>query len=532
MKLSDYVVEFLSHHVNHIFGVTGGGAMHLDDSARNLFVPMMHEQAAAIAAEAYSRISGMGAIIVTNGMGGTNAITGVAGAWCESTPMFIISGQVKRADMRGGLGVRQYGLQELDIIPMVSPITKYAVTITDPHTIRYHMEKALHLATSGRPGPVWIDIPLDVQSADIDPKKMLSFEPDYEELPALRNEIEATIRLINASNRPVILLGNGARNADIVSLVSLLDIPVLSTWNAMDILSHKHPRYFGSPGAVASRGSNFIIQNADLIISIGARLDFTITGFDKAMFAPRAKKILIDIDAHELQKMPADIILCGDARTIVNKILLNHLSIESNKRFDWIRYCNNIYSKYAIKYKWTDELPISEYDIIIPGSSGVTLDELWLSVRLKIGQRMFSTMGLGSMGFAIPSAIGACLASGKPVLCIDGDGSFQLNIQELETVSRLKLPIKFYYLNNGGYRSIQITQDGYFGRRVGSDFEFPNIYNIAECYGVDITEIEMENNELPPRYKSILHDDGTQEVNPLENMYPFLPDYELKENML
>jgi acetolactate synthase I/II/III large subunit len=538
MRLSDYVLDHLAQYVRHVFLVTGGGAMYLNDSlarSRVGAVPMLHEQAASIAAESYARLNGFGVVMVTSGPGGTNALTGVAGAWLESTPMLILSGQVKRADLRSGiLPPRQYGLQELDIISMVKPITKYAVSVREPDRIRYHLEKAIHKAMHGRKGPVWLEIPLDVQSAEIDPAKQIAYEAPEIDEPTLRDEVMQTIQLLNEAARPVLLLGNGARAGNTREFAELLDIPVLSTWNAADILTHEHYLYFGSPGVVASRSANFILQNADLLICIGARLDFAMTGFDKAGFAPNAKKIIVDIDIAELGKIHTDVAVCADAETFMRKVILNKAFIQKTvfKTWEWMNYCIEMNSKYPISYDWVESLDIRSEDIIIPGSSGLTLDELWLSIRLKEGQRMYATMGLGAMGFAIPAAIGAALASGRRVVCVDGDGSFQLNIQELDTVRRLSLPIKFYYLNNGGYRSIRMTQDSYFnGRRMGSEFVFPDINKVAELYGVDITEIVLPDAPLPPRYKATLNADGTQTVGRLENLYPYLPEEELERNM-
>ncbi len=536
MKLSDYVLQFISVSVRHVFLVTGGGAMHLNDSlARSdiMAVPMLHEQAAAIAAEAYARINGMGVVMVTSGPGGTNALTGVAAAWLDSTPMLILSGQVKRADMRNGRDVRQYGLQELDTIAIVKRVTKYAVTVREPATIRYHLERAVYEATHGRKGPVWLEIPLDVQSAEIEPDKLTPFEEPYIEQPSRVREIGDVIGLLNEAERPLLLLGNGARCEQVREFVELLDIPVLSTWNAADILTHEHYLYFGSPGAVAARSANYILQNADLLIVIGARLDFALTGFDKSLFAPDARKVIVDIDEAELVKTPADIAVCADAAVFMRKMILNRdFIVGSDILGDWFQYCLAMEREYTLSYKWVQQLDIAPTDIIIPGSSGVTLDELWLSIRLTEGQRMFAAMGLGAMGFAIPAAIGAAFASGRCVICIDGDGSFQLNIQELDTVRRFNLPIKFYYLNNGGYRSIQLTQDSYFdGRHVGSEFTFPDINKIAEVYGVDVTEIFTNGEPLPPRYKSTLNADGSQTVGRLENLYPYLPQEEHERNM-
>lgn len=595
MKLSDYVFRFVaSLGVKHVFMLPGGGAMHLVDSLghnRDLeFVCNLHEQACAIAAEAYARVTNnLGVTLVTTGPGGTNAITGVAGAWLESTPCMIISGQVKVADMKGALGVRQIGSQELDIVSIVRPITKYAVTVTDPSSIRYHLEKAIHIAKEGRPGPVWIDIPLDVQAAQVEPTALRAFDPWTEigsepKHAELSKPVTETILLLNAAKRPVLLAGNGVHLAGaekaFLQLVSLLSIPVLTTWMGTDLLWDEHPLFFGKPGTVASRGANFALQNADAVLSIGARLDFAVTGFDQSQFARAARKIIVDIDAAEIRKlkMNIDVPVQADALDFVQEMLKQKATIGNRDRHDWVGRCEGWKRKYPVvlpeywqqkdfvnTYVLSSVLSeeLTENDVIIPGSSGAAIDTFWLSFRIKKGQRLFSTGGLGAMGFGIPAAIGGCLASGrKRTISIDGDGGFQLNIQELETVSRLGLPIKCFVLNNNGYSSIRSMQRNYFqGHLVACDsssgLTLPDLGKISAAYGLPYIRIQdhgrlreavrgvldtegpviceimaSPDQVIGPRVTSVIRQDGSMRSKPLEDLWPFLAREEFLSNMI
>jgi len=595
IKLSDYVFQLIAERgVKHVFMLPGGGAMHLNDSlGRNPnieFICTLHEQAAAIAAEAYARVTNiLGVALVTTGPGGTNAITGVAGAWLESTPCLFISGQVKRADMKGNLNVRQVGPQEVDIISIVRPITKYAVTVTDPLTIRYHLEKALALATSGRKGPVWVDIPLDVQAAYIEPDQLERF--DTEELASnqlysisLSHQARETFTLLNNAERPVLLIGNGIRSSgaqdSLLKLIRFLGIPVLSTWMGVDLVSDDDPLFFGKPGTVAARGANFILQNSDLLISIGARLDFAVTGFDQTKFAREAKKIVVDIDEGEITKLKTsvDLPVTADAGMFIQELLNHENELKDTDRGNWLARCKEWKAKYPVVLPeyWKQEKFVNSYvfttllseelandDLIIPGSSGADIDIFWLSIRVKAGQRLFSTGGLGAMGFGIPASIGGCLASGrKRTITFEGDGSFQLNIQELETVARLDLPIKYFVINNGGYASIRSSQRNHFnGRLVGCDpssgLTLPDTIKIATAYGIKSSRItdhahmresirEVLQNPGPiicevmtdpdrpigPRVSSHVRDDGSIVSRPLEDLWPFLDRKELVSNML
>lgn len=595
VKLSDYVFQLIAERgVKHVFMLPGGGAMHLNDSlGRNPnieFICTLHEQAATIAAEAYARVTNnLGVALVTTGPGGTNAITGVAGAWLESTPCLIISGQVKRADMKGSLNVRQIGPQEVDIVSIVKPITKYAVTVIDPLTIRYHMEKALALATSGRKGPVWIDIPLDVQATPIEPDQLKPFNTEELALrqlysPAVSDQAKETFALLNNAERPVLLIGNGIRLSgaqdSILKLIDFLGIPVLSTWMGLDLVSDDDPLFFGKPGTVASRGANFILQNSDLLISIGARLDFAVTGFDQTKFAREAKKIIVDIDPGEIAKlkMQVDLPVCTDAGIFIQELLDHKNEMKDMDRRNWLARCKEWKTKYPVVLPeyWEQEKFVNSYvfttvlseeltedDLLIPGSSGADIDIFWLSIRVKAGQRLFSTGGLGAMGFGIPASIGGCLASGRRrTITLEGDGSFQLNIQELETVVRLDLPIKYFVINNGGYASIRSSQRNHFnGRLVGCDsssgLTLPDITKIATAYGIKSSRIIDHTNmrelirevlqtpgpticevmtdpdrPIGPRVSSHIREDGSIVSRPLEDLWPFLDRHELVSNMV
>ena len=591
MRLADYVMERVAQAgVGHVFMVPGGGAMHLNDALGLRtdveFVSTLHEQAAAIAAEAYARVTNnLGVALVTTGPGGTNAITGVAGAWLESTPCLILSGQVKRADLKGSLGVRQLGPQEIDIVSIVTPITKYAVTVMDPRSIGHEMDMALHMARTGRPGPVWLDIPLDVQGAQIDPAGLERYDPPLARSPAdVAGQIERTIDLLNVAERPVLLVGNGVRLAgagdDLLRLVDSLDIPVLATWMGADLLWETHPRFFGKPGTVASRAANYTLQNADLLLSIGARLDVPVTGFDRSQFARAAKVIVVDIDPSEIEKLGSivDLPVVSDAAAFISGMLERSGTIAAVDRAPWLQRCTDWKNRYPVilpEY-WATADFVNTYafssvladeldgdDLIIPGSSGVGIDTFWLAFSVKQGQRLFSTGGLGAMGFGLPASVGGCLASGrKRTICVDGDGGFQLNIQELETVVRLDLPIKFFVINNDGYASIRASQNNHFhGHLVGSDrssgLTLPDLMKIGAAYGMAterITEnvglkagiravlnrpgpvlcevVVAPDQAIGPRVSSALRPDGTIVSRPLEDMWPFLDRDELRANML
>ena len=592
IKLSDYVFDFItSLGVDTIFLLPGGGCMHLVDSiGRNQklnYVCCLHEQAASIAADGYAQYrNDLGVALVTTGPGGTNAITGIAGSWIDSTPVLVISGQVKRKDMMTGKGVRQMGVQEVDIVSLVKTITKYAVTVTEPETIRYHLEKAVYLAKNGRPGPVWIDIPLDVQASIIEKKSLEGFKPESkvsDENKIISSFVEKTINLLNNSKRPVIFAGRGIRLAkaerEFLKLIEALKIPVLLTWRLIDIIPEEHEFNFGRPGTIASRYANFILQNADLLITIGARLDLVQVGYNYKNFASKAKKIIVDIDEAEIKKIDTEIDLpiVADAKVFLNEFLKQIDTIKSIDRSAWLKKCKYWKEKYPVilpeylkesdlvnTYALVDALSdlLSENDVIVPGSSGSCSEITYQAFRIKQGQRLINSPGLGSMGFGLPQSIGVCLASGrKRTISIVGDGGLQHNIQELETLKRLNLPVKLFVLNNNGYAAIRNTHRRFFeGRLVccdpSSGLTLPDTCKIASAYGIKAVRISEQKNlkervkevldisgpvvcevmidpdlQTAPRLSSFVREDGTIESRPLEDLWPFLDREEFEREM-
>ena len=591
IKLSDYVIKRLEETgVRHMFMLPGGGAMHLNDSLgkskRIQYVGCLHEQACAIAAEAYARVNNtLALLMVTTGPGGTNALTGVAGAYLESTPVFVVSGQVKRADMINGQGIRQQGMQELNIIPVVTPITKYAALVHDPQMIRYHLERALHEATHGRKGPVWLDIPLDVQATMIDEEQLIGYCPD--ELPKdkeLDQKVLQVIEALNRAERPVLLAGNGIRMADAIEefeeLCNVLQIPVLTTWNGIDLIEETNPLYYGRPGGLGHRYANFMQQNADFFLSIGARLNLLQTGYNFDGFARAACKIMVDIDDAELHKINVrpDLSICADAGDFIRALLKQKDMILPKDRSAWFSYGNKLKEKYPIvkpEYWEQKDLvntyclleKISEHmtaeDVYVSGSSGSCIDISMQTFRVKKGQRVFCTKGLASMGYGLPSAVGACLASGgKRTVGVNGDGGFVMNIQELETIRRLNLPIKLFVLCNHGYGAIQATQTNLFAKNFvdcneDSGLSIPPIAKVANAFGLKTLSI-YNNKELDEKVKEALayegpvivevftpitltaqpkqvsykREDGQMESMPLEYMNPPISEEEIKDNML
>ena len=490
IKLSDYIFKFIKDQgVKHIFMLPGGGAMHLVDSlgTSNIeFTCCQHEQAVAIAAESYAQHTNhLGVALVTSGPGATNAITGVTAGWIDSTPMLILSGQAKRQDLIGNKGVRQIGSQEVTIVDMVEPITKYAVQVLEPHNIRYILEKAYHEATTGRKGPVWIDFPLVVQAALLDETSLQGYVAE-EEKYEFKEDLKTVVEMLSRAKKPLILAGNGIISANAVEtfhkVINKLNIPVQTTWKSIDIMWDKHPLYAGHPGGLGDRGANYIIQECDLLLAIGARLDNSITAFNEAKFAPNATKVVVDIDRHELDKftMTIDVPIQADCSEFLRELDAEILD-NKNKYSDWIAYCRKlretypvILPEYALQkryvngYYFTKQLSdaLTSEDIIVPESAGVTAEVTIQAFENKKGQKMKHAAGLGSMGFGLPYSIGACLANQKRrTILINGDGAFQLNIQELVTVQALNLPVKIFIWNNNGYASIRAMQRNNFDGR-------------------------------------------------------------------
>lgn len=593
VRVADYVFSFIAKQgIRNVFLVPGGGSMFLVDGlAQNAdlqFVPNHHEQASSIAAEAYAHVTGKpGVAVVTTGPGATNAITGVAGAWLESVPVLIISGQVKRSDLTGDTGVRQKGPQEIDIVPMVRSITKYAVTVMDPMEIRFHLEKAYHLATSGRGGPVWIDIPLDVQASRIDPDLLVGFAADPVVATAtgsLAAQVRAVIELLNTSERPILLGGHGVRLAraadDFRTLYERLHIPVGVTWPALDLIPSSHPLSIGKPGAVAQRSSNFAIQNSDLIVSVGARLDNSVTAFNAANFGRNARRAIVDVDPAELAKfnMPIEVSIEADAGEFIRSLLEQIDLVKTVDRAGWHKRCTDwkhrypladagtfpsrgMISHYHVTHVLSEEIP--EDTLVVTGSSGLAIEFFFTGFQSKRGQRvMNAAAALGAMGFGLPAIVGAGVAYGKSFVGIESDGSSMFNLQELLTIRAMDIPVRLFILNNGGYASIRNTQRNYFdGRYVGTGPEagllLADVVAFAETIGIPgvrisdaselaekvryalrqpgpfICDIELEPNEaLWPKSAAIPMPDGSMTSMPLEDMSPLLSRAELRENML
>lgn len=584
IKVSDYVFHFMkARGIRHIFMLPGGGAMHLVDSLGKSgleYICCLHEQAAAIAAEAYGQHTNeIGVCLTTSGPGATNAVTGVTAGWIDSTPMMIISGQAKRADLIGDTGVRQIGSQEVQIIEMVQPITKYAVQIIEPTEIRYHLERAYYEAVNDRPGPVWLSIPLDVQAAMVDEDSLCGFIPEQKTSPDIRWAVDKTVKLLRGAKKPLLLTGNGIKlsggTEDLYKLMELLQIPVETTWKAIDMVGEDDPLYLGHPGAMGDRGANLILQSADLIISIGSRLDTSITAFNEPHFGMSARKVVVDIDPNELRRMKlsqVEVSLACDAAQYIRELYeAVQQKGDLRNREDWRSWLTEgktLRAKFPIvteehrkktgyvsAYYFTELLCkyTTAEDVIVPESSGAAGEITYQAFSPKRGQKMKNAAGLGAMGFGLPYAIGACLANERRrTVLINGDGAFQLNIQELETLVRLKLPVKIFIWNNGGYASIRSMQNNNFGGHQvasgeSSGLNMPDICRVAEAYGIPTLQIR-NNLELPekmreifaddslmlceiiiaeddvvsPRTKTFVHEDGTIESAKLENMWPVI----------
>ncbi len=516
--------------------------------------------------------------------------------------MLIVSGQVKRPDRafdsnNKPRGMRQVGVQEVDIVSIVSPITKYAVTVLEPNDIRYHLEKAIHLARTGRPGPVWIDIPLDVQASPIDvPASLRGFDASEDTAahagrlsPAvLKIEVGKILQKLNEAERPLLLLGNGIRlahaEAEMEQLLRALDIPAEVTWLAIDLMADDDPLYVGRPGTIAQRGANFAVQNCDFLLSIGARLDRVVTGYSPEGFARAACKVMVDIDPAELRKMGVTIHfpICADAGDFIRAMLALTSDLKKTSRRDWKRRCADWRERYPLVlpehkapesrvsvYNFAEVMSgiLQDGDFCISGSSGTGIELFLLAFRTKRGQRIFHTTALGSMGFGIPATVGAGLVgiaegSKRNIICVDGDGGFQFNIQELETIARLKLPVKFFVLNNEGYGSIRASQTAFFGAcSIGCDAAtgqtLPDVRRVAEAYGIATDIITNQRNLADeirrvlatpgpvvcdvrivldevrqPRLSSSQRPDGSFVSKPLEDLWPFLDREEFKANML
>lgn len=585
-RVADYLLNRLADlGIEDIFFLPGGGAMYLNDAlaceTRMTAIPCHHEQACGIAAEAYGRThhSGFGVAMVTTGPGATNVLTPVAGAWIESLPLFVLSGQVKRPDALRGRSLRQSGVQEVDVVSMVKPITKFAITIDSPENVRKCFEEAIWHMLEGRPGPVWLDVPLDVQAAPIDPQKLIGFDPPSSDSKAdLANALKEIEELLSKAKRPLVLAGHGVRIAgaanEFKEIVEKLGIPCVFTWNASDLLAWDNPLYVGRPGVVAARAPNFAIQNCDFLISIGCRLDNIITAYNPIGFARNAKKIVVDVDQNELDRHQMEVALpiLADAKEFIKAWQLN-----SSKAYpdwsDWRAKCHDWKSRYTPLDGRTFELdgPTSHYDfvdtisnaipenqLVITGSSGLAVEVFYTVYRNKVGQRMFLTSGLGSMGYGIPAAIGACIGAGRiPTVCVESDGSLMLNLQELATLKALNLPITVVVMNNGGYASIRNTQRNYFEERYlgtgpASGLFIPDFVEVAKGMGLlaedifsaeqlagsfgrsgpRLLNVHLKSDEvLSPKVAAMPQPDGSIISMPLEDMSPLLSLEQLEKEM-
>ncbi|MBQ4336770.1 MAG: thiamine pyrophosphate-binding protein [Lentisphaeria bacterium] len=592
MRIADYIFKTLADKgVKHVFLVTGGGAMHLNDAvgreSRIRYICNLHEQACAMAAEGYARITGTpGVLNVTTGPGGTNAITGVAGAWLDSIPMLVISGQVKRATTISAcpeLQLRQLGDQELNIVDVVRPITKYAVMVQDPAMIRYELEKAWHLCQCGRPGPVWLDIPLDIQAYDIDTDTLPSYTPSPADVPPEISEIqlEEIAAKLRSAKRPAIIAGIGVRHAQaaqqLLEAAEKCRIPVLTSISGADLIPSNHPFFFGRPGILGERAANFIMQNSDLLLVLGTRMGIRVIGYAYDKIAREACKIMVDADKNELQKptFRPDIAVHGDAGKFLKR-LLPRLEAQENDTV-WLDYCRNMKNRYPViteehraktdhvsSYVLPELLSrfCREKTIVVTGN-GIAYTSTFQAIPLKPGMRLFANEACASMGYGLPAAIGASLAgNGREVLCITGDGSLQMNIQELQTMKNLQLPIKLFVYNNDGYLSIKLTQksffDGHFvGSHPASGVSLPDLEKIAAAYGLPfrrlcsnqeaetmlpeilaasgpvLIEVMLDPFEIPePKAASKQLPDGSMVSAPLEDLSPFLPREEFLQNMI
>ncbi len=595
IRLANYISQYLLQHgISNIFSVVGGGAMHLNDALghqQGLYVTYTHhEQAAAMAAEAYYRVNNqLACACVTSGPGGTNAITGVLCAFTDSIPMLVLSGQVPRTSSAASTnaGVRFFGVQEANIISAVKTMTKYAVTINDPEKIRYHLEKALYLAKSDRPGPVWLDIPLDVQGAIIDTDELNGFSqqeipPDHDVIT--NGILQKILTKIQTAERPIIIAGSGIRlssgHSEFLDLVSCLSVPVLTCMSSVDALPSDHPLFAGRVGPTGTRGGNFAMQNSDLLLSIGSRLGIAVTGFNFKAWARAAYKIMVDIDRAELNKsqVPIDMPICADAREFISALvnICHKNPLKANDK--WLKQCTTWKKNYPVVnashyqdgdkaniYAFFNELTKSlpEKSLMVVSVGGVRFVGSQSAV-IKEGTRFITNPTTAAMGYCLPASIGMCIASGKkPVVCVTGEGSLQMNIQELQTIRHHKLPVRIFVVNNGGYHSIRQTQHSYFeGKLIGigaesGDLSFPDLEKIAAAYEIPylscannsqlqkviakildsnspmICEIFVDTVQgIAPKLASRKLEGGRMISSTLENMYPFLPPDELERNLL
>ncbi len=607
-KVAQIIADFMAEKgVSHIFTVTGGGAMHLNDAFGHHpdlnCIYNHHEQACSIAAEGYARFSGkIACVCVTSGPGGTNAITGVLGGWQDSVPMFVVSGQVKRITTTEYMDVplRQLGDQEFQITDSVANMTKYAVMLTDAEDVLYHLEKAWFLANHGRKGPVWLDVPLDIQATEVEEDTLHHFEESEErnadfwkgtaqaksvklqqvlsaDSPEWKDEyVGQVMEALKNAKRPVILAGTGIRLADaraeLLEFIDALKIPVVTAWNAHDLLWEGHPFDCGRPGTVGTRGGNFVIQSADFVIILACRMNIRMISYQWEHFAKDAVKIWVEIDKNELCKptIKPELPIHADVKEFlvnINNIIRKENFTCESMQADWLSWCKDVQKQYpAVKQEFYDSDKLNPYvfikeltgrlseDTAVVCGNGSACVITFQAAEIKKGQRYFTNSGCAAMGYGFPAAIGVAVHGGmKNTVCIDGDGSFQMNMQELQTVVQNGLPVKMVILNNNGYHSIRQTQNNLFkGRELvgvsqSNGISFPDLEKLAYAYGlpyVRIASVDDCNNKLEdalaingpimieavvdekqnfePKLSSKVLPDGTMVSPPIDDMYPFL----------
>ena len=584
-RVTDIVASFLVEQgIKDIFTLTGGGAMFLNDGiASNDDINAIcnhHEQACAMGAVAYAKYkNGLAAAMFSTGCGSTNAITGLLDAWQDNTPVIFISGQIKRKETsrNSQTSLRQFGVQEADIVSIVESLTKYSVMVNEPEDILYHLEKAVHLALTGRPGPVWIDIPLDIQGFSIDTNELKHFIPKIETNQEIKG-IERFVEMYEQAERPIILAGNGVRLSGSVDklreFASKNNIPCAVSYLAVDYFEQDNPNYVGRLGIKGDRAGNFALQNSDLIISLGSRLSVCLTGFEYELFARESKLIVVDIDEDEHKKNTVNIdqLICSDVGDFLENIE-NKITPKTSK--DWPNKCIHWKNKWPVYQEGYDTDTVNMYefikalselaseDSIVVSDAGSSYYVTSQSFTLNNKKQRYITSGAqADMGFTLPAAIGACIAANKPVIGITGDGSFQLNIQELQTIKHYNLPVKLIVWNNNGYLSIRATQNKFFnGRKIGTDLEsgisFPEVEKIANAYELPYIKINNaaelreklsdvisasgpvicevmcpENQEIIPAVSAVKNDDGSMTSKPIEDMYPFLERDEFLNEMI
>lgn len=588
-RVADIIVETLVEKgVTDCFLVVGGGAMHLDNAlALNNDIHKYcnhHEQACTMAAEAYARVSGrIAAACVTSGPGATNAITGVMGAWQDSIPMIVISGQVRYqiSTMATDLPLRYRGIQEFDIAPTVKNMTKYAVMITDPLSVKAEIEKAIDIALEGRRGPVWIDVPLDVQSAMIETEDLYTYSKPEESMVVDKEKIELLFECLRQAKRPCILGGTGVVSANVqaefTDFIEKLGVPVIGGGWCTDMLYTDHPLYYGLSGDIGPRTGNFIVQNADVILVLGNSLSFRQTGYAEDKFATNAKILWVDVDKNESLKpgMRAELFVNMDLRVFFNYCSTLDTEISVDKK--WLEYCAKLkdrFTPYESITEIDDNARVNSYyfwkifdkfapenQIIAMGNSRGNASKIQIGVKKK-GQRAITNYLCGSMGYELPAAIGCAVASGKEIMCITGDGSIMMNIQEMQTITQNNLPVKVVVFSNDGYEAIRQTCKNFFGGTYlgctkDSGISFPDFEQLANAFGFkyDVCntngEVEQKldelfsanervfleikqqiDNPLIPKVMSRMKEDGSFETPALHDMAPFLTKEELNELMI